>query len=48
MNVVYISRTQNVDEVLEKWQRKLPESIKNRFARNKIYFGKNGENNDKV
>ncbi len=44
MNIVYISKAKSIDEVLTKWQRKLPLSIKKRVSKNKIYFEKQGEN----
>ena len=44
MNIVYISKAKNMDEMLTKWQRKLPLSIKKRIVKNKIYFEKQGEN----
>lgn len=44
MNIVYISKANSIDEVLEKWQIKLPLFIKKKIIKNKIYFKKNGEN----
>lgn len=46
MNIVYIEKADNVDDVLTKWQCKLPVGIKKRIAKNKVYFEKNGENID--
>lgn len=44
MNIVYISKAKNIDEILNKWQKKLPLAIKKRIIKNKIYFEKQGEN----
>lgn len=43
MNVVYISETTEVNDVLGKFQKKLPSSIKKHIAKNKIYFKKQQE-----
>lgn len=43
MNIVYIKKADNIDEILPSWQKKLPISIKIKIAKNKIYFEKQGE-----
>lgn len=44
MNIVYIEKARSMEEVLSKWQKKLPLSMKRRIIKNKIYFQKQGEN----
>lgn len=44
MNIVYIEKAKNIDEILSKWQRRLPLSMKKRLAKSKVYFEKQGEN----
>ncbi len=44
MNIVYIEKAKSADEILKKWQRKLPLSMKRRLVKNKVYFQKQGEN----
>lgn len=44
MNIVYVSKAKNIDEILSPWQKKLPRSIKKRIIKNKIFFEKQGEN----
>lgn len=44
MNIVYIEKAKEIDEVLTKWQRRLPFSIKKRVIKSKVYFEKKGEN----
>ena len=44
MNIVYVSKANDMDEVLNKWQTKLPSLIKKKIIKNKIYFEKQEEN----
>ncbi len=44
MNIVYIQKAKTMDEVLAKWQKRLPLSIKKRIVKGKVYFEKQGEN----
>lgn len=44
MNIVYISKTSDVNDVLGKFQKKLPNGVKSKIAKNKIYFKNEGEN----
>lgn len=44
MNIVYIEKAKAMDEVLAKWQSKLPLAIKKRIVKSKVYFEKQGEN----
>lgn len=44
MNIVYIEKAKNMDEVLAKWQKRLPSSIKKRIAKSKVCFEKQEEN----
>lgn len=44
MNIVYIEKAKNINEILSKWQRRLPLSMKKRLAKSKVYFEKQGEN----
>lgn len=44
MNIVYIEKAKSADEILKKWQRKLPLSMKRKMVKNKVYFQKQGEN----
>lgn len=44
MNIVYIEKARGMDEVLSKWQKKLPLSIKKKIVKGKVYFEKHGEN----
>ena len=44
MNIVYVSKANDMDEILHKWQTKLPNVIKKKIVKNKIYFEKQGEN----
>lgn len=44
MNIVYIEKAKSMDEILSKWQKKLPLSMKRRIIKNKVYFQKQGEN----
>lgn len=44
MNIVYIEKAKNMDEVLAKWQKRLPLLIKKRIAKSKVYFEKQEEN----
>lgn len=46
MNIVYVKKANNIDEILTKWQKRLPFSMKRRIAKNKIYFEKHGEDID--
>lgn len=43
MNIVYIKKANNIDEILTNWQKRLPVGIKRKIAQNKIYFEKQGE-----
>lgn len=44
MNIVYIEKAKSADEILKKWQRKLPLLMKRKMVKNKVYFQKQGEN----
>lgn len=44
MNIVYIEKARSIEEILSKWQRRLPLSMKKRLAKSKVYFEKQGEN----
>ena len=44
MNIVYVSKAKNMDEMLTKWQTKLPLVIKKKIIKNKISFKKSKEN----
>lgn len=44
MNIVYIEKANSMNDVLTKWQKKLPFPIKKRIIKNKVYFEKQGEN----
>lgn len=43
MNVVYIDMAKEAEEVLSKWQSKLPLKLKRKIAKNKVKLQKNGE-----
>ncbi len=44
MNIVYIEKTDNIDDVLTKWKRKMPLNIKRRMVKNKVVIETLGEN----
>lgn len=46
MNIVYIEKVDNIDEVLTKWQRKIPLNIKSRIVKNKVLIKSVGGNAD--
>lgn len=43
MNIVYIDMAEEADEVLGKWQRRLPSKLKQKIAKNKVKLQKNDE-----
>ena len=44
MNIVYIEKAKSIDEVLNKWQKRLPQSMKRIIAKSKEHLEKDGEN----
>lgn len=43
LNIVYISKASDIDEVLKNWQKKLPLTVKRKIVKDKIFFEKQGE-----
>lgn len=46
MNIVYIEKVDNIDDMLTKWQRKMPLNVKRRIVKNKVLIKSCGENAD--
>ena len=46
MNIVYIENVDNIDDMLTKWQRRMPLCIKRKIVKNKVLIKNSGENAD--